>query len=189
MKRRKKMNKNKKSKNILLLVILLAVIGIAVGYAALSQNLFLNGTGTVASSSAWNVHFTKETSMSPLATVTDDGVYDQSIAINDSLLEGTFAATLEPGASIDYTVNIVNDGTIHAVVEDGNNAIVTPSAGNTEFIKCTVTPVNDITTELYQGSGNTHTYKVTLTCDDMETLPTETATATFKVDFNYIQKN
>lgn len=182
------MNKNKKSKNILLLVILLAIIGIAVGYAALSQNLFLNGTGTVAGSSAWNVHFTKDTTMSPLATVTDDGVYDQTIAIDDGLLQGTFSATLEPGASVEYTVNIVNDGTIHAVVDDGNNMIVTPGADNTEFIKCTVAAVNDVTTELYQGSGNTHTYKVTLTCEDITELPTETATAEFKVDFNYVQK-
>lgn len=179
----------KKSKNLLLLIVLLAIIGIAVGYAALSQNLFLNGTGTVSGSSAWNVHFTQETSMSPLATVTDDGVYDQTISIDSTNLQGTFSATLEPGASVEYTVNIVNDGTIHAIAQDGNNMIVTPGADNTEFIHCTVAPVNDISTELYQGSENTHTYKVTLNCDDMDALPTETATATFKVDFNYVQKN
>lgn len=180
------MNKNKKSKNILLLVILLAIIGIAVGYAALSQNLVLNGTGTVAGSDAWNVHFTKETVINPLPSVDDDGVYDQSIVIDDGLLQGTFSATLEPGASVTYTVNIVNDGTIHAVA-DGNPTI-TKSADSTEYISCTVTPATAHTTELYQGSGNTHTYDVTLTCADMETLPSDTAKATFTVDFDYVQK-
>lgn len=179
------MNKNKKSKNILLLVVLLAIVGIAVGYAALSQNLYLNGTGTVAGSSAWNVHFTQETAMDPLPTVEDDGVYDQTIAIDSGLLTGTFSATLEPGASVTYTVNIVNDGTIHAIAD--GDPIITPGADNTEHITCTVSPSTAHTTELYQGSGNTHTYDVTLTCADMDELPTETATATFKVDFNYVQ--
>ena len=181
------MSKNKKTKNILLLVILFAIVGIAVGYAALSQYLFLNGTGTIASSSEWNVHFTTETAMVPDTTVEDDGVKNQSISIDSTLLQGTFAATLEPGASVTYTVNIVNDGTIRAVAD--GNPIITPGDSNTQYITCTVSPSTAPTTELYKDSG-IHTYNVTLTCADMDNLPgdDESKTATIKVDFNYSQK-
>ena len=102
---------NKKSKNVLLLVVLIAIIGIAVGYAALSQNLVLNGTATVKGASDWNVHFAEGTVVDANAF----GVTDPTISLAGDKLTGTFAATLEPGASVSYRVTVVNEGTIGAV--------------------------------------------------------------------------
>ena len=84
---------NKKSKNALLLVVLLAIVGIAVGYAALSQNLVLTGTATVKGSSDWNVHFVNGTE----TALNGKGAEGAKIAINEGDLTGTFSAAFEPG--------------------------------------------------------------------------------------------
>lgn len=170
---------NKKSKNALLLVVILAIVGIAVGYAALSQELVLEGTATVKGSSDWNVHFADETTTTP----SEVGASNAIISLDSNKLEGTFSATLEPGGSVAYEVSIVNDGTIAAVAQ-------TPVVeGEAEYAKCTVQEVGDTTSDLI---GDTvHTYRVTLSCDAVDStddLPTSEVEETFTVKFNYVQK-
>ena len=169
---------NKKSKNVLLLVVLIAIIGIAVGYAALSQNLVLNGTATVKGASDWKVHF-KEGSV-----VNEDavGVTDPTIVLATDQLSGTFAATLEPGASVSYRVTVVNDGSIGAkyngfeVVENNEN----------DYVSCVVTPGS--TDSVLVNGVPAHEFTVTLTCDDMENLPADSVTESFTVNFEYVQE-
>ena len=50
------MSTRKNSKNIILVILLLVVVGMAVGYAALSQALVINGTANV--SAEWKIIFT-----------------------------------------------------------------------------------------------------------------------------------
>lgn len=168
---------NKKSKNVLLLVVLIAIIGIAVGYAALSQNLVLNGTATVKGASDWKVHFKDESVVNADAV----GVTNPTISLAGDQLSGTFGATLEPGASVSYKVTVVNDGSIGAkfngfeVVENNAN----------DYVSCVVTPGS--TTSILAGGDETHEFTVTLTCKDMENLPADSVTETFKVNFEYLQ--
>lgn len=169
---------NKKSKNVLLLVVLIAIIGIAVGYAALSQNLVLNGTATVKGASDWNVHFAD----SAVVNATAQGVTDPTIALAGDNLSGTFSATLEPGASVSYNVTVVNDGTIGAQF---NEYTVTPAIED-GYVTCEVTP-GDVASILTNGVP-AHEFTVTLTCDDMEQLPAESVTETFTVNFEYVQE-
>lgn len=163
----------KKSKNLLLLIVLLAIIGIAVGYAALSQQLTLNGTATLKSND-WNVHFVESS-----ATVTKNSTTygDAAISLDSGLLKGTFTATLAPGEEVVYNVKVINDGAINAVA---TAPVVT---GETTNIKCTVTPTQ--TTPI--ANGGTHDYTVTLTCNNMDTLPDADEVANVEVTFNYNQ--
>lgn len=169
----------KKTKNLLVLIVILAIVGIAVGYAALSQKLTLNGTATTKSSSDWNIHF----GLMEEKTRSTMGVEASNYTLNKGNLTGTFSATLIPGGSITYTVTVVNDGTIDAEAE---NPVVTldGSEGVADYIECTVTPN---TNPGALPAGATHTYDVTLKYiqDD---LPTTPLTATATVDFNYVQK-
>lgn len=163
----------KKSKNLLVLIILLAIIGIAVGYAALSQNLTLTGAATVKSSD-WDVHFVEN---SATVTQTSTTYGDAEILLNDDLLSGTFTATLAPGESVIYTVDITNDGTIGAVAS-------TPTVtGETENISCSISDAPSTTI----SNGGTHTYTVTLKCNDMDELPKEDEVANVTVTFVYNQ--
>jgi hypothetical protein len=170
---------NKKTKNLLVLIVLIAIIGIAVGYAALSQQLTLNGTASTSTSQDWNVHFVsssaKVTTHSTTYANTDK---DATISLNDNLLAGTFSATLAPGETVVYEVSVINEGSIKASLSD------ITITGETDHITCTVSPSTQSSTI---SSNGTHDYTVTLSCSDMETLPTTAETASVTVTFTYNQ--
>ena len=173
---------NKKSKNALLLVVIIAIIGIAVGYAALSQELVLNGTATVKGSSDWDVHFVTETAKVNL----QDKVTNPTISIDDGELTGTFSAEFEPGGYVEYTVQVENDGTIPAMKSGDPTVSITGDTGN--YIKCEVTDSSDNTSSLVKDSG-VHEYKVVVRCEDMTQLPENAIDATVTVTFNYVQES
>ena len=50
------MSIRKSNKNIILLILLLVIVGMAVGYAALSQALVINGTASITTE--WKILFT-----------------------------------------------------------------------------------------------------------------------------------
>ena len=53
------MEKNTRTKNILLVVLLVAVLTLSISYATLSQYLYINSQATIAGrSSSWDVKFT-----------------------------------------------------------------------------------------------------------------------------------
>ena len=49
---------SEKTRNIILIVLAVCLIGITVAYATLSQNLNISGVAKVGKTS-WNIHFTK----------------------------------------------------------------------------------------------------------------------------------
>lgn len=169
---------NKKSKNVLLLVVLIAIIGIAVGYAALSQSLVLKGTATVKGASEWSVHFKD----GKVERTSDVGVSDETIVIDTTDgLTGTFGATLEPGASVSYRVTVINDGSIGAVYQ---NYEVTDT-NTTDYVTCEVSKATDGDVLAING---THDFLVTLSCKEMDNLPADEVTESFTVTFNYSQE-
>ena len=167
---------NKKSKNALLLVVLLAIVGIAVGYAALSQELVLSGTATVKGLDDWKVHFA-DTSAVKGSSVT--GVTNNTFKLEDDKLKGTFAATLEPGAWVEYKVVVVNDGTIKAKA-NGVPAV----DGDGTYTKCTVTQ-NSVANELSSGSGSDeYTVRIEASKDNVAATQVEEK---WTVTFDYVQ--
>lgn len=163
----------KKSKNLLLLVVILAIIGIAVGYAALSQNLTLNGTATLKSDD-WNVHF-----VSGSAKVTQNSTTygDATISLDSDNLKGTFSTTIAPGESVIYEVQVTNEGSIPAKAE-------TPTiTGTTTNISCSVSEAPTSTI----ANNSTHTYTVTVTCKALDSLPETAEEASITVTFPYTQ--
>lgn len=167
---------NKKSKNALLLVVLLAIVGIAVGYAALSQELVLTGTATVKGLNDWKVHFA-DTSAVKGSSVT--GVANNTFKLDDDKLSGTFAATLEPGAWVEYTVVVVNDGSIKAKA-NGDPAV----DGDGTYTTCTVTQ-NSVGNELSSGSGSdVYTVRIEASEDNVAATSVDEA---WTVTFDYVQ--
>ena len=167
---------NKKSKNALLLVVILAIVGIAVGYAALSQNLVLEGTATVKGSTDWDVHFVKGTETATNGT----GATDATITVNDDTLTGTFSATFEPGGEATYTVDVVNDGSIAAVLSGEPEVAISG-----EHVTCEVAVVSG-GDPISENNGK-DTYRITLKCEDMDALPADEIETTATVTFKYVQ--
>ena len=152
--------KDKKSKYLIVLLLLL-IIGI--GYAAIQSNLNIKGTALIKIS-GWNVHFENL------------HVTDGSVAINKTA--GDVAASIEetnkttvdyvvslnkPGDFYEFTVEAVNGGTIDAKIESivsiMNNETITTLP---TYLEYNVTNLDGSAIEVNHSlnSGVRETYKV-----------------------------
>ena len=175
---------NKKTKNVLVLVVILAIIGIAVGYAALSQTLTLNGTVSTKEKEDWDVKFVSIRATKILNADEDD----VTCKIDDDLT-AEFTAEIYPESVVEYTVVIGNGGIIPAKL-DSTNVTYTPSSN--EYVDIQITPATaNANTSIYTDGGDapTHTYTVRLTwkSEKASVLPDDPVTITAKAVFNYIQ--
>ena len=113
-----------KHKNALIGALLAVVFVMAVGYAAFAQTLNINGTATITDASEnWNVHFdTDQTTQNAVATSTGAGGTNApsgTIGYSDSDHTATVNATLiQPGDSVEFTLKVLNKGSITANIND-----------------------------------------------------------------------
>ena len=121
------MRKERNGKTIAIAALVIAVIGLSVGFASISTVLNIKGSGRVQSSS-FDVHFeslTTTPSKTETTTVaTAPQIQEGSTEISDFSV--TFA---QPGDYITYTFNIVNGGTYDAEIETVN--VPTPTCTGT----------------------------------------------------------
>ena len=110
------MEKTRQIKIISLCALLVAVLGLTVAFAALSQTLTINGSAAVNAAS-WDIHFEKtsgkETEVKGAATFTEP-------TLSGTTIENFSATLAKPGDSVTYYFDIVNNGTIDAQIESYN---------------------------------------------------------------------
>lgn len=181
----KNSKKNKRSNKGVALLLLL-ILGISIGYAALTATLNINGNSTIGKAS-WNVHFEnlQKTEGSETATV--------EAAINEDKMTINYTVDLvEPGDFYEFTVDVKNAGTIPAKL----SALPTMSGVSAEqdvYVNYTVTYEDG--TEVKAGdelaaNGGVKTLKVRVEYDPTITsdqLPTEDQSLTLTYSMNYIQ--
>lgn len=108
------MEKERKIKIISLCALLVAVLGLTVAFAVLSQTLIINGSATVDSAS-WDIHFEK--------LEEDDAIYSVGDAsFTEPVFSGTTISNFnvsvsKPDDGVQMDFKIVNDGTINAKIE------------------------------------------------------------------------
>ena len=107
------MYRNERTRNIILIVLAVCLIGITVAYATLSQNLNISGVAKVDKTS-WNIHFTNV-----LTPKVERQATGGKAVLNDgktvlTISEGTLSA---PGDKIIYTFDVINEGDLPAEVE------------------------------------------------------------------------
>lgn len=146
----------KKKKNSSFVVIaLLLIVTISVGYAALSTTLNINGTSTIKTNT-WDVHFANvKTTTNTGATVTKTPTITEG-----KTTEVTYNVALnKPGSVYEFTVDVVNGGTI-----DAKTSAIPTLGGNTQptIFNYTVTwsDGTDITANTALAAGATKTVKV-----------------------------
>ncbi len=89
-------------------IALFMICGVALGYAALSSSIKINGTGTISTN--WDILFTNIAEKSKKAATTNKR------EITDKLT-ATFDVDLEsPGSYIEYNVTLKNNGNMDAVI-------------------------------------------------------------------------
>ena len=168
------MSTRKSNKNIILLILLLVIVGMAVGYAALSQALVINGTANITTE--WKILFTNieegnlvgaESKTAPSYTATT-ATFDVNL--------------LYPGASAEYVVTVANQGSINAKLLSVDG-IETANAAAPTDIKYTI----DAQANDDLNAGATRTYTVKVEWDAKSTTVPETKTKTATITLNYEQ--
>lgn len=168
------MSMRKSNKNIILLILLLVIVGMAVGYAALSQALVINGTANITTE--WKILFTdiKEGTLVGAESKTAPS-YTATTATFDVNL-------LYPGASAQYIVTVANQGSINAKLTSVDGIDTANAAAPTD-----ITYTIDAQADDTLGSGDTKIYTVTVSwAASSETIP-ETKTKTATITLNYEQ--
>ena len=179
-----KSEKNNKKRVVSLALILLLLV-LTIGYAALQTTLNISGTSTINSSS-WDVHFANITPTSGSVTPTTA----PTIAADNKSI--SYAVTLtKPGDFYEFTVNVVNGGGIAAKLSAAPT-ITGPSTAQDVYTNYTV-KYSDGTIPAANDSlaaGATKTYRVRVEYDkniDASQLPTTPQEMTLTVSMNYTQ--
>ncbi len=112
------MEKTRKVKIISLCALLVAVLGLTVAFASLSQMLTINGSANV-NAATWNIHFKNNIETSTEGTakiITKPTLDDKTLSI-----ENFEVSLTKPGDIATLMVDIINDGTLDAKI--GNKII------------------------------------------------------------------
>lgn len=161
----------KDSKSVIIAALLVVVLAMAVGYAAFSTQLTVNGNAEITGD--WNVEITGIKATSTVgAAVAGTPTFTKTSATFDTDLK-------KPGDAVTYTITIENKGSIDAKL---NTATWTPQADGSPAIVYTYTDPSETL-----AAGATTTCTVTATYDAAtETVPAVT-TKTITALFEYIQ--
>ena len=109
------MEQNRGFRAIAIIALCLSVIGLSIGFAAFSQNLTVNGTGTLKGN-LWKVEFADLVT----PTLANSKLVGTATSVADINVAGTtltFAASLYfPGDKVIYDFKVKNTGTIDAKI-------------------------------------------------------------------------
>lgn len=183
------MEKKKDYKGVLVFALVLAIVFMSVGYAALAQRLTVNGTATIGDAS-WNVKITKIEFDSSASTIdvsnSTHGFNPAEAAVGKGSTGVEFTAPLEkPGDKAVYKVTVSNLGTISAQLNEITN-LATINAANPADITFNVTGAT-VGEELAPETTQTFTITVewNAAATEVPEAPNNTKTAT--INFDYVQ--
>lgn len=107
------MEKERGAKVIAIVALLIAVVGLTVGYAAYSSTLTINGTANVDPAS-WKVNFGYKTGNSLTGTIKGHATETTAPTLADTTISGFDVTLKAPGDSVTYNFLIKNSGTLNA---------------------------------------------------------------------------
>ena len=105
------MEKERRIKTLSLVALIVAVLGLTVAFASLSQMLTINGTASI-NSATWDIHFENL-----VRSTNGDATINGEPTLNSTTISGIDVTLTKPNDGVVFLVNIVNDGTIDAKVE------------------------------------------------------------------------
>ena len=181
-------SKNKKTK----LTLLILIICITLGYAALRTSLNINGVASIPNVS-WDVYFSNYQNS---ASTNVDPTTEPSTPTGTKPTTISYAVVLsQPGDLYEFTVDVVNGGTIDAninLVSKLNGEEIDSENPIPDYLTYTITDANDqpIQTDHRLNHGVTETYKIKLlfkTDIDSEDLPSEGAVLQLDIELTATQ--
>ena len=170
-------------RSFMIMFLLLFIFSFGIGYALIATNLSIDGTVDL-DNSKWDIHFDN------IQVASGSVSADTPTITNDTTI--SFSALLDnPGNYYEFTVDVVNDGTMNAEI-DSIAILPVLTAEQQEFFDYTVTYVNGASIE--EGdlllADSFKTIKITARYKentDISLYPTADQTFDFSVSLHYVQ--
>lgn len=118
-----------RTKNTLLIVLIVGLVSMTIAYAALSTTLRIGSSAKIASSE-WDIHFENLNLVTNASGNTGTVITPAQIQPNTTKISGLVVDLKKPGDSVSYTFDIVNDGDINAKL--GSLVLATPNCGSNQ---------------------------------------------------------
>ena len=179
------MDKRRHKKSNLLVLLLLLLVGIGIGYAFLTSNLNIKGSSDIKKA-GWDVHFENLVLGSNNVTATKEAAIDE----NDKTTVAYTIKLNKPGDKYDFTVDVVNSGTIDVKVDAVNKTGLTEEQAKYVEYTASYSDGNDVTigNKLDVGSKETINVSVKYKTDlNPEDLPSEDKELSLKFEITYVQ--
>ena len=182
------MEKQRREKALVIVVLLVVIAGLTVAFAALSTTLNINGTAYL-DAAKWGIRFENLSSPTKIgsANVTGTAKIEETKAAE---ITGMNVGLSIPGDKIIYTVDLVNKGTINAKIDNIEKTQLTSE--QQRYLTFKVTDQNGY--EIKQGDilEKGETKKITITIEFIkdltkEDLPTSTSTISLSYKLNFVQ--
>ena len=176
-------------KQTIFFIIILLVMSMGIGYAFLTTTLSIDGTSDIDASS-WDVHF--ENVQVPSGSITGSKVITPA-TIGNNGTSVSYHIKLEPGDMYIFTVDVVNDGTLDAKVDnisikvngEENNI---PSYLITRLFWYDYEIPVQIGQYLLSGETITYYYGIMYKRDlNISELPQDNQSLNITMDINYVQ--
>ena len=182
------MEKQRREKALVVVVLLVVIAGLTVAFAALSSSLNINGTAYL-DAAKWGIRFENLSSPTRVgkATTTGTAKIEESKAAEITDMN---VSLMVPGDKIVYTVDLVNKGTINAKIDNIEKTQLTSE--QQRYLTFKVTDQNGY--EIKQGDilEKGETKKITITIEFIkdltkEDLPKQTSTISLSYKLNFVQ--
>ena len=182
------MEKERRTKALVVVVLLIVIAGLTVAFAALSTTLNINGTAYL-DAAKWGIRFENLSSPTKIGSATTTGT---------AKIEETKAAEITgmnvnlsiPGDKVTYTVDLVNKGTINAKIDNIEKTVLTKEQQRYLTFKVTDKKGKEISQDDILSAGETRNLTITIEfIKDLtkEDLPTNTSTISLSYKLNFVQ--
>ena len=182
------MEKERRTKALVIVVLLVVIAGLTVAFAALSTTLNINGTAYL-DAAKWGIKFKNLSEPVSIGTATTTGTANIEEAKSASIT-GINVGLSTPGDKVTYTVDLVNEGTINAKIDNIEKTVLTQEQQRYLTFKVTDKSGNEVSEGDILSAGETRSLTITIEfIKDLtkEDLPTSTSTISLSYKLNFVQ--
>ena len=182
------MEKERRTKALVVVVLLIVVAGLTVAFAALSTTLNINGTAYL-DAAKWGIRFENLSSPTKMGSATTTGTakIEETKAAE---ITGINVGLSTPGDKVTYTVDLVNKGTINAKIDNIEKTVLTSEQQRYLTFKVTDRDGREVSEGDILSAGETKNLTITIEfIKDLtkEDLPKQTSTISLSYKLNFVQ--
>ena len=182
------MEKERRTKALVIVVLLVVIAGLTVAFAALSTTLNINGTAYL-DAAKWGIKFKNLSEPVKVGTATTTGTAKIE-ETKSAEITGINVGLSTPGDKVTYTVDLVNEGTINAKIDNIEKTVLTSEQQRYLTFKVTDQNGKEVSEGDILSAGGTRNLTITIEfIKDLtkEDLPTSTSTISLSYKLNFVQ--